>query len=278
MTVELIDSHAHISGSEYDGDRAEVVARARAAGVQQIVVIGSGGDLATAAAAVTMAESDPDLFATIGIHPHDAAALETSWWPELELLGRRDSVVAIGETGLDYFYDTSPRPTQRQVFADFLALASAVDKPVVCHIRDAHADAVATITAADIAPERVLIHCFTGTPDEVQAYVEMGCYVALSGIVTFKGKKSDPIRDAARRVPLDRLMVETDCPYLAPTPMRGKRNEPAFVVHTARALAAELGLEFAELARTTVANTRTFFSLTSPQAPGIHPASLRQKL
>jgi TatD DNase family protein len=264
VTVELIDSHAHISGSEYDADREQVVARARAAGVRQIVVIGSGGDVATAAAAVAMAEGDADLYATVGIHPHDAAALEASWWPQLEALARRASVVAIGETGLDYFYDTSPRPTQLQVFADFLALASTVDKPVVCHIRDAHADAIATISAADIAPERVLIHCFTGTPEEAAIYVEMGCYVALSGIVTFKGKKSDPIRDAARLIPLDRLLVETDCPYLAPTPMRGKRNEPAFVVHTTRALASELGLEFTDLARTTVANTRTFFSLTSP--------------
>lgn len=266
MTVELIDSHAHLDDPAYDDDRDDVLARARAAGVRQIVVIGSGGDLATAERAVELAGRDPDLFAAVGIHPHDGDALTPALWHELEALARDPRVVAVGETGLDYFYDNSPRDAQRQSFRELIRLGLEVDKPVICHIRDAHDDARAILagTGATSAPGRVLIHCFTGTPEDAATYVEMGCYVSFSGIVTFKGKKNDPLREAVRRVPLDRLLVETDCPYLAPTPHRGKRNEPAYVVHTAEQVAAEVGLPFEELAARTVANTRSFFSLTRP--------------
>ena len=263
--IELIDSHAHIAEAEFDADRAEVLARARAAGVQEIVVVGSGGDPSAAERAIAMAEADPDLHAVCAIHPHDAAKIQPAWWPELTAIARHPEVVAVGESGLDYYYDTSPRRLQRQVFAEFVALAIAVDKPLVCHIRDAHDDAVAILQdhLRQLPPARILIHCFTGSPEEAARYVEMGCYLSFSGIVTFKGKKSDPLRQALALVPRDRLLIETDCPYLAPTPVRGKRNEPAFVAHTAAAVAAQLGLPLAELAATTCANTRTFFSLTS---------------
>jgi TatD DNase family protein len=266
MTVELIDSHAHLNDPAYDEDRQEVLARARAAGVRQIVVVGSGGDLATAQRAVDLAERDPDVFAAVGIHPHDAHALTPALWDALAALARHPRVVAVGETGLDYFYDHSPREVQRQAFRDQIRLALEADKPVVCHIRDAHDHAREILDQSGVAgaPGRVLIHCFTGTPDDAAAYVRMGCYVSFSGIVTFKGKKNEPLRAALRSVPLDRLLVETDCPYLAPTPHRGKRNEPGFVVHTAETVATELGLDFVELAARTVANTRSFFSLTRP--------------
>ncbi|GAG02525.1 unnamed protein product, partial [marine sediment metagenome] len=211
MTAELIDSHAHLDGPEYDRDRDEVLERARAAGVRQIVVVGSGADLATAERAVALAESDPDLFATVGVHPHDADAIEPSWWPRLEELAQRESVVAVGETGLDFYYDNAPREAQRQAFGEFIELARSVGKPLVCHIRDAHEEARAILSEheAEALPGGVVIHCFTGTPEDASAYVGMGCYVSFSGIVTFKGKKNAPLRDAVRRVPLERLLVET---------------------------------------------------------------------
>lgn len=260
--MKLIDSHAHVDDPAFAEDRAEVLARARAAGVEQMIVVGAGGDLATAEGAAALAEAEAGVFAAVGIHPHDVARMEPGWWQALEALARREAVVAVGETGLDYYYDHSPRPAQREAFARFLDMARQVGKPVVCHVRDAH-DEAREILAAGGAGREVpgVIHCFTGTPDDAAAYVAMGLYVSFSGIVTFKGKKSEPLREAVRRVPLDRLLVETDCPYLAPMPMRGKRNEPAFVVHTAEVVAREAGIELADLAARTVANTRSLFAL-----------------
>jgi TatD DNase family protein len=167
-------------------------------------------------------------------------------------------VVAIGETGLDYYYDHSPRQAQRDAFVRFLDLARRVGKPVVCHIRDAHDDARAIL--AEHGAGRGVIHCFTGTPADAAAYVALGYHVSFSGIVTYKN--AQPIRDAVREVPIDRLLIETDCPYLAPVPMRGKRNEPAYVVHTAAVVAREAGLPVEELARHTTANACAVFGLT----------------
>ncbi len=261
--MHLIDSHAHLDGTEFDADREQVLARARAAGVGQIICVGAAGDLATAQRTIALAEREPGLFATVGIHPHEAACLEPSWWPELEALAKHPSVVAIGETGLDYFYDNSPRETQRRCFAGFLDLARRSKLPIVCHIRDAHEDARAILTEHNAGDIGGVIHCFTGTPEEATAYVEMGLYISFSGIVTFPGKRSDPVRAAVRVVPHDRILLETDCPYLAPAPMRGKRNEPAFVVHTAEAVAREAGLDIDELTQAATANTRRLFALPS---------------
>jgi TatD DNase family protein len=259
----FIDSHAHIDTSAFDADRDEVLARARAAGVETIIVIGATGDVADAARAVALAETHPDLYATVAIHPHDVAKMEPSWWEDLRALAERDAVVAIGETGLDYHYDHSPRDAQQRCFAGFIELAKQLDLPVVCHVRDAHDDARRILAEHGAAEGRLrgVIHCFTGGPDDAEAYAAMGLYVSFSGIVTFKGKSADPIREAVRRVPRERLLIETDCPYLAPVPMRGKRNEPAYLVHTAEALAREVGVEVAELAELTAANTRAAFGL-----------------
>jgi TatD DNase family protein len=260
--MKLIDSHAHVDDPAFADDRAEVLARARAAGVDQMIVVGAGGDLATAQGAVDLAEADEGIFAVVGIHPHDVAKMQPDWWDTLEAMARRERVVAVGETGLDYYYDHSPREAQRQAFARFLDLARRVGKPVVCHVRDAHDEAREILAAGGAGRDLPgVIHCFTGTPDDAAAYADMGLHVSFSGIVTFKGKKCEPLREAVRRVPLDRLLVETDCPYLAPVPMRGKRNEPAFVVHTAEVVAREAGIEVAELAARTVANTRALFGL-----------------
>jgi len=263
-TPTFIDSHAHIDGDAFAEDRDACLARARAAGVREIVVIGATGGLAEAERAVHLAETDPDLWATVGIHPHDVGAMEPGWWDALAELARHPRVVGIGETGLDYYYDHSPRELQGQAFARFIAMAQEVGKPVVCHIRDAHEEARAILEAAWTERARIgcVIHCFTGTPEDAEAYAAMGCHVSFSGIVTFKGAKCDPIREAVRRVPLDRLLIETDCPYLAPQPWRGKRNEPAYVVHTAEVVAREAGLPLADLAARTTENARAFFSLT----------------
>jgi TatD DNase family protein len=268
LGVELFDSHAHVDGPEFDGDRAEVLARARAAGVTRLVVIGAVGDVSSAERAVALAESDPDIWATIATHPHDVAQMTDAWWEVHERLARHPRVVAIGETGLDYYYDHSPRQPQQEAFRRFVALARAVGKPVVCHIRDAHDDARAILAETGAAEVGGIIHCFTGTPEDAAAYVAMGFHVSFSGIVTYK--TAQPIRDAVRRVPLDRILLETDCPYLAPIPMRGKRNEPAYVVHTAKVVAECAGVDVAALARATVDNTCAVFRIPG-RAPGPSP-------
>jgi TatD DNase family protein len=205
----------------------------------------------------------------VATHPHDVAKMTPDWWAVHERLARHPRVVAIGETGLDYYYDHSPRETQREVFARFIELAHAVNKPVVCHIRDAdsagggaHDDARAILVEGRAMELGVVIHCFTGTPDDARAYAALGCYVSFSGIVTYK--TAQPIRDAVPLVPRDRLLIETDCPYLAPVPKRGKRNEPAFVVHTAEVVAGCRSMSFAELADVTARNACRVFRLPAP--------------
>lgn len=260
----LIDSHAHVDGAEFDADRAEVLARARAAGVQRIVVIGAVGSPDSAERAVALAERDPEIWATVATHPHDVAQMTPAWWTVHERLAHHPRVVAIGETGLDYYYDHSPRDAQKAAFARFIELAHAVGKPVVCHIRDAHDDARAILRAGRVTD--CVIHCFTGTPEDARAYAELGYYVSFSGIVTYK--TAQPLRDAVPVVPRDRLLIETDCPYLAPVPRRGKRNEPAFLTHTAEVVAQCSGMSFAELAEVTTRNTCRVFGLPPPRAAG----------
>jgi TatD DNase family protein len=270
--IELLDSHAHVDGPEFDADRVEVLARARAAGVKRMVVIGAVGDPTSAERAVALAEQDPDIFATVATHPHDVEKMTTDWWAVHERLASHPRVVAIGETGLDYYYDHSPRRAQQDAFRRFIALARSVNKPVVCHIRsqkedatrvpgdsDAHEDARAILTDTGAAELGCIIHCFTGSPADAEAYAAMGCYVSFSGIVTYKTAQA--LRDAVPRVPRERLMVETDCPYLAPVPRRGKRNEPAFVVHTAEVVAAAAGMNFEDLARITTENAVRVYRL-----------------
>jgi len=253
----LIDSHAHVDGKEFDDDRDAVLGRARAAGVQRIIVIGAVGDPDSADRAVALADRDPEIWATVATHPHDVARMTPDWWAVHERLARHPRVVAIGETGLDYYYDHSPRDVQQAAFARFLALARAADKPVVCHIRDAHDDARAILAQGGVTA--CVIHCFTGTPDDARAYAELGYYVSFSGIVTYKTAQS--LRDAVALVPRDRLLIETDCPYLAPIPRRGKRNEPAFLTHTAEVVARCSGMSFEELAEVTSQNACRVFRL-----------------
>lgn len=263
--LDLFDSHAHVDGSEFDADRDAVLARALAAGVRRLVCIGSGRDVATAERAVALATAHAagpvEIWASIGIHPHDVVHMTDATWARMAELARAPRVVAVGETGLDYHYDLSPRQTQKDAFARFIDLARAANQPVCCHIRDAHEDARAILRAGRAAELGCVIHCFTGTPADAEAYVDMGIDISFSGIVTFKA--ADELRQAALRVPLERLLVETDCPYLAPLPLRGKRNEPAYLRHTVEFLAGLLGRPAAELARISGANAARLYRLPS---------------
>ena len=248
----LIDTHCHLADSAYDADRAAVIDRAEAAGVERIVVVGESRE--SAQRALALAADDRRLAATAGIHPHIASqwTADTAAWMRDTLLDPR--IVAAGEMGLDYHYDHSPRATQKAVFAQQLALAAAAGKPAVIHAREADDDVSAILREhpATIA----ILHSFSSGPELLASALEAGHYVSFSGMVTFNRWDDDA---AIRAVPLDRLLVETDGPYLAPVPHRGKRNEPAWVVRVAERIAEVRGLEPAELARVTWANTRRLF-------------------
>ena len=262
MPASLIDSHCHIDGREFDDDRSDVLARARAAGVGKMVVVGTGRTIDDIARAPTLAVAEPDVWATVGLHPHDAKEGTDAFFSALEELAGRPRVVAIGETGFDFHYDHSPREVQAEAFRRQVRLARRLGKPIVCHVRDAHAEALAVLREEGAREVGAVIHCFTGNPDDAAAYVAEGLYISFSGIVTFPAKSAEPIRQAVKVVPRDRILVETDAPYLAPVPMRGKRNEPAWVLHTAEVVARQAGMPVEELCALAVANASAVFGLT----------------
>ncbi|MGH7789507.1 MAG: TatD family hydrolase, partial [Candidatus Binatia bacterium] len=249
----LIDSHCHLDGGDFDADRGEVLARAAAAGVGTMVTIGAGGPLECNDRALALAEAHASVFATVGVHPHEAAQVDDAIMTSIEALARRPKVVGIGETGLDYHYDHSPRPQQRAAFARFIQLARRLALPVVVHLRDADDDAVDLLRGEQAGEVGGVIHCFSGDADSARRFLDLGFHISFSGIVTFK--TADALRAAARIVPSDRLMVETDAPFLAPIPYRGRRNEPALVVQTAVALAEIRGETLEQVAASTRANT-----------------------
>jgi TatD DNase family protein len=265
----LIDSHCHLEAKDFRGadgadERVAVVARARAAGVGPLVCIGSGGSLAEVDNAIAWAEADARIWAAIGIHPHDAGRMDEATFSRIAELARHPRVVAIGETGLDFYYDHSDRDAQARVYARFLRLAAEVEKPVTLHVRDAHAEARAIYEQHADRALGGIVHCFTGTPEDAQAWLALGLHISFSGILTFKS--AAPIQAAARLVPADRILVETDCPYLAPVPHRGKRNEPAYVVHTADKLAELRGASPEQIAAQTTANAQRLLGLTDPSS------------
>jgi TatD DNase family protein len=263
--VPIIDSHCHLDFEDFAQDLPAVLERARQAGLQAMICIGSGPDLATAQRATDLASREPDVFAAIGIHPHDAAKIEDDWWPVLDTLARGPRVVGVGETGLDYFYHHSPRDKQAEVFRRFLALSRAVRRPFICHVRDAHADALAILRSESLSEAGGVVHCFSGNLDDARGYLDLGLDLSFSGILTFKN--SEEIRRVAAFAPLPSILVETDAPYLAPMPFRGKRNEPSFVVKTLEALALVRGIPFSQAAETTAQNARRRFAL--PDVVGV---------
>jgi TatD DNase family protein len=258
-SLGLIDSHAHIQGKEYTGETAAVMQRAREAGVEQIIVVGGAGDMSSNAAAVSLAESSADLYATVGMHPHDAKDVGEEELRELKELAARPKVIAVGETGLDYFYNHSPREVQRRVFAQFIRLAVEIRLPLVVHERDAASEAAELLRKEGAGKVGGVVHCFTGDYDAAREYLDLGFYLSFSGIITFKS--AQPLREVVRRIPLDRMFVETDSPYLTPVPHRGKRNEPAYVRLVAEAVAGVREITLQQVAHTTTRNVRQLFRI-----------------
>ncbi len=255
----LVDSHCHIAEPEFETDRSDVIARAAASDVTTLVCVGATGPVAANAGAVALAgrHGPVEIVATVGIHPHNASEADDAAFALLTRLAQNPGVVGVGETGLDYHYDHSPRPAQREAFARTIQLARTLGLPLVVHVREAHADAV-DILGAEGAPEGV-IHCFTGNRDDARRYLDLGFHISVAGIVTFKN--ADSLREAVRAVPLDRLLIETDSPYLAPIPHRGRRNEPAHVRLVAEGVATTRNEPFATVADATTANARRLFRL-----------------
>lgn len=231
--MKLVDSHCHLDDEKFAGDLEQVVERALEAGVGQFVAVGTGGGPPDLECGIRLAERFAFFYATIGIHPHDAAKATPAGYERMRELAAHPKVVAVGEIGLDYHYDLSPRPVQRDVFAAQLKLAAAAGKPVVIHTREAWEDTAALLRKHWSGSG--IMHCFTGGPDEAREALELGFHLSFGGIVTFP--KAENVRESVRLTPDDRLLVETDAPYLAPVPHRGKRNEPAFLVETVRKLA-----------------------------------------
>ncbi|MGH7533813.1 MAG: TatD family hydrolase [Gemmatimonadales bacterium] len=255
----LVDTHCHLAAEAFAADRPDVLRRARLAGVERVVVIGESP--AAAETALGLAESEPMVSVAIGVHPHDAKDWndERAGWLRAAL-GHR-SVVALGEIGLDYHYDHSPREVQRRVFEAQLAVATELDLPVVIHAREADDDVLAILRNAPRIP--VILHSYSSGPALLEGALALGALASFSGMVTFKKWTGD---DLIRSVPLDRLLVETDAPYLAPVPHRGKRNEPAFVRQVAERVAAVRGMPVEELIVATGANAERVFRMSTPLA------------
>jgi len=284
----IVDSHCHIDGPQFDEDRDEVIARARDAGVAAMLNVGTGDPHSDDfRRAVRVAESYENVWASVGVHPHDAKLYDDRAEEHLLELARGSrKIVAWGEIGLDYYYDHSPRDVQREVFRRQIRLAKELDLPIIVHSRDANDDTVEILKDEYSLPAKAngleltanssvvkknsrkplalshkpgVMHCFGGTPEMALALMDVGFFISFAGNVTFK--KAEELREAARVVPLDRLLVETDCPYLTPVPHRGKRNEPSMVVHTAQFLAELKGVGFDVLAKQTTENFSRLFGV-----------------
>lgn len=255
----LIDSHAHIQGKEYAGEAEAVIARAREVGVEKIIAVGGAGDMSSNTEAIALAARFENVFATVGMHPHDAKDVGANELQSLKELAASPKVVAVGETGLDYYYSHSPHDVQRRVFSQFIHMARDTDLPIVVHERDAARDAAELLRTEGSGKLRGVIHCFTGNYEAACAYLDLGFYLSFTGIITFKN--AEPLREVVRKVPLERMFVETDSPYLTPVPHRGKRNEPAYVRFVAETIAKVKGVELDEVARLTTASVKSVFSI-----------------
>ena len=266
----FVDSHAHLDGSRFESDRDEVVARAREAGIANILAVGTGDGPGTLDCAVKLADHYDSVYATVGIHPHEAEKATDADFHELEQLAGHPKAIAWGEIGLDYFYDHSPRDVQQRVFLKQLDLAKAAKLPIVIHCRPSQDSENAWEDCLNLLQEHWassgsggVLHCFTGTWAHAQRALDIGFMISFAGNVTFP--KAQQIRDTAKEVPMDRILIETDSPFLAPVPHRGKRNEPAFVKEVARQLGELRGLSTEEIGRLTAQNFYRFFSL--PEKP-----------
>jgi len=257
FAMEFFDSHCHLDLMRYGAELPDIIARARAAGVTGIAVIGTRA--ADSEAAAELAAREPGLVAAAGIHPNDVAEAAADEWPRIERLAESGRVAAIGETGLDWYRDFAPRDLQRDFFGRHIDLAQRLGLPLVVHTRESTHDVLDMLrTAVARGPLTTILHSFTGTAAEAAEAVALGCYLGFAGMVTFRSAAD--LRATVQTVPLDRLLVETDSPFLSPEPLRGRRNEPAHVVHTARCVALARGEPLEVLAAATTANARRVFS------------------
>jgi TatD DNase family protein len=249
----MIDSHCHLDSAEFDDDREAVIERALAAGVEHMMAIGTGNGPPDLEAGVRLADRYPPFYATVGIHPHDAAKASPDDFKRLTDLLAHPKALAVGEIGLDYHYDFSPRDVQKSAFIQQMEIAAQAKKPIVIHTREAWDDTLALIER-HWTPHGIggIMHCFSGGPEEARRAIELGFYLSFGGIVTFP--KALAVQEVAKSAPRDRILIETDAPYLAPVPKRGKRNEPALMVHTARKLAELRGESYEEIRAATTEN------------------------
>lgn len=255
----MIDSHCHLDFAELGAEREAVLDRGRAAGITCFVTIGANDGTRSAPDAVALAQAHRDVVATVGVHPHDASCVDDSAVEEITRLGRNERVVAIGEVGLDFHYDLSPREVQIVAFRRFVSAARELKKPLVIHTRSAPSETLEVLRSEGARDVGGVIHCFTENASFARAALDLGFDISFSGIVTFK--RSDELREVARTVPLDRMMIETDSPFLAPLPYRGKRNEPSYLASTAEHLAHTLAVDIAELRARTADTTIRRFAL-----------------
>jgi TatD DNase family protein len=254
---ELFDTHAHLHFPEFTADLSEVLVRARAAGVSRMVTIGT--DAATSRAAIDIAGREADVWAAVGIHPHDAGEADDAAFAEIARLARQPRVVAVGEIGLDFFRNLSPREAQERVFRRLLALGREVGKPVLIHCRDAHEDVLRILTEERVGEMGGIMHCFSGNASVARRCLDLGLLISLAGPVTYPNARTLP--DVARLVPDDRLVIETDCPFLPPQGHRGQRNEPAYLALTAARVAELRGEALEPLAARLSANARRLFKI-----------------
>ncbi len=263
--MNLVDSHCHLDHQQFHGDVEALLERSAAAGVHHFLTIGTADGPPVLDVAVRLAERFPNVWATVGVHPHDASKVDTRTFDELRSLVKHPKVVAVGEIGLDYHYDFSPRELQSEVFVEQMKIAQEAGKPVIIHTREAWADTIASVGRTR---HFALFHRQRGSSAEA---VDLGFHLGFGGVVTFP--KSDALREAARVIPKNRIVVETDCPYLAPMPFRGKRNEPSYLPYTVRKLAEVRGVNEEEIARVTTRNFEELFGLRGLKPNGYTGAS-----
>lgn len=254
----LFDSHAHLEMKEFENDRHDVIRRAQAAGVDFFVTVGT--NLPLSRKAVALAEQNKNIYAAVGIHPHDVGKIGNNTYDDLKKIARNKKVVAYGEIGLDFFRNIAPQPNQIEKFGEQLQLAKELHLPVIIHDRDAHEQSLEMVKASGI--HRGVFHCFSGDYEMAGKCLDLGFYLSVPGVVTFD--KAGTLQDVVRRVPLSSLLLETDCPYLTPVPYRGKRNEPAYIVETARKVAEIKGVTLEEVTAATAHNAFSLFHIEVP--------------
>jgi TatD DNase family protein len=254
----LIDTHAHLEMNDFDADRDDVITRAHEQGIAAVIAVGI--NLEDSTAAVALAQQYEDIYAAVGVHPHDAESIHETTYDRIAQLAAQEKVVAYGEIGLDFFKNRSPRDIQIQRFEEQLDLAGSLNLPVIIHSRDAHQETY-DILKKHRGRLRGVLHCFSGDDTMALRYIDLGYYISIPGTITFP--KADKLADVARTIPMDSLLVETDSPFLSPVPKRGKRNEPAYVAYVAQKIADIRGIPLEEVERSTTENAKSLFGITA---------------